>query len=137
MIPLDIQVASSLSHQIGMTPRQKSIAAAEQLPERLKAARKNAGLTQDALVTLAECAPVTLSKLETGVNSPTFEIFVSLAYALGVSPNYLVGWQEIGIEEVDAERRRLLNRLILSAQSLPSDWLQQLIDIADRAKTKP
>lgn len=115
-----------------MTPRELSLLAAKDLPDRLKAARKAAGLTQDQLVAIAECAPVTLSKLETGVNRPTFEVLVSLAHSLNASPNYLTGWEdEVGVES-DAARRQLIGRLNLAVRKLSTEWIEQLIQIAER-----
>lgn len=119
-----------------MTPREKSLLAATELPNRLKAARKAAGLTQDQLVAIAECAPVTLSKLETGVNRPTFEVLVSLAYSLNASPNYLAGWEDQAAAESDAARRQLMGRLILAAGRLDADWIRQLVEIAEKANQR-
>lgn len=116
-----------------MTPRERALQAANELPDRLKAARKAAGLTQDELVAIAECAPVTLSKLETGVNRPTFEVLVSLAHALNASPNYLSGWDDDGRSEGEASRRQLMARLTLAARELPDEWIEQLIQLAERA----
>ena len=119
-----------------MTPREHSLIAARELPDRLRAARKAARLTQDELVALAECAPVTLSKLETGVNRPTFEILVSLAYALKASPNYLTGWEDEVVSDSDAARRQLIDRLILAAGKLDGEWIKQLVDIAEKANQR-
>ncbi len=115
-----------------MTPRERSLQAAQALPDRLKAARKQARLTQDQLVALAEMAPVTLSKLETGVNRPTFEVLVALCYALEVSPNSLVGWGTDDAPVSEADRRQLLSRLNLSAHRLPTEWLERLTEIAEK-----
>ncbi len=119
-----------------MTSRELALLAARDLPDRLKAARKAAGLTQDQLVAIAECAPVTLSKLETGVNRPTFEVLVSLAYSLNASPNYLTGWEDMVGSESDAARRQLIDRLILAAGKLDADWIKQLVDIAEKASQR-
>ena len=61
-----------------MKPREHAEQATELLPQRLKAARKAAGITQDQLVTLAEFSPVSLSKFERGVNSPSFANLVAI-----------------------------------------------------------
>lgn len=116
-----------------MTPRERAIAAAAALPDRLKAARKLAGLTQDEVVTVAEFAPVTISKIETGNNLPTFDILVRLAYALDVSPNSLIGWGDAGQPGGPAERRALINQLALLAERLPEKWLEELVRIAKLA----
>lgn len=117
-----------------MKPREYAELAAEQLPQRLKAARKNAGLTQDELVTLAEFSPIALSKFERGINSPSLKNLVALCRALNISPNYLTGWDDNVPTAVEAEKRLLINRLILASDGLSEDWLIQLISIAEKAK---
>ncbi|MER2635058.1 MAG: helix-turn-helix transcriptional regulator [Rhizobiaceae bacterium] len=116
-----------------MTPRERSQAAGELFKDRLKAARKQTGLTQDELVAKADISAVTLSKLETGVNRPAFEVFVALAYALETSPNVLVGWNDTSDLDTDANRRQLLMRLNTIANRLSDDWLEQLISISEKA----
>lgn len=116
-----------------MTPRQKALQSASDFRLRLKAARKNAGLTQDELVAIAEASAVTLSKLETGVNRPTYETLVALAYALDVSPNELMGWDAAVDNQGAASTREQLNRLALLAARLSPEWIDQLIAIAEKA----
>lgn len=109
----------------------------EDFKDRLKAARKHAKLTQDGLATKADISVVTLSKLETGVNKPGYEILVALANALEVSPNYLLGWETLDASSPEAHRRALLARLSAAAQHLSDDWLQQLVSTAELAASKP
>lgn len=118
-----------------MDPRDKADQATKQLPARLKAARKAAKVTQDQLVTMAEFSPVALSKFERGINSPSFANFVAICHALDVSPNYLTGWDEGSTLEGTAGKQALLNQLIINANSLPDDWIEQLISIAEKAKS--
>ncbi len=122
------------SHYTGMKPRELANKAAKELPLRLKAARKSAKITQDELVEIAEFSPVALSKLERGINLPSFENLVALSYALKVSPNYLTGWEQEISNDEGVEKRILLNRLALTAQDLSKEWLVQLISIAEKAK---
>lgn len=117
-----------------MTPREFSRSSADLFKDRLKAARKQAGLTQDELGNEADISVVTLSKLETGVNRPTFEIFVALAHALNSSPNTLAGWPDQTNYPADVGRRQLLMRLAAVAEQLPDEWLSQLISLAEVAK---
>jgi len=121
-----------------MKAREQAEVAAEQLPQRLKAARKSAGITQDELVAIAEFSPVALSKFERGINSPSFKNLVAICHALEVSPNFLTGWDEdgAGSDGDGAEKRLLLNRLMLAADGLSEDWILQLISIAEKAETK-
>ena len=116
-----------------MTPQQKALRSASDFRSRLKAARKNADLTQDELVAIAGCSAVTLSKLETGVNRPTYETLVALAYALDVSPNELTGWDRGNDTQGDASTRERVNRLTLLAAKLTPEWIDQLIAIAEKA----
>ncbi len=126
-------MTQGLSHQMGMPPRKQSDIAAETFRERLKAARLGAGLTQDGLVAKAEIASVTLSKLETGVNRPAFDVLIALAYALDVSPNYLVGWGDQTEQHPDAARRAMVHRLNAAVDRLSDEWLKQLVAIAEKA----
>jgi len=118
---------------MGMTPRQHAQIAGDLFKDRLKAARKQAGLTQDELVAKADMSTVTLSKLETGVNKPAFDVFVALAYALDVSPNFLVGWNDNVEAEDSAARRQLISRLHIAVERLSDDWLEQLLSISETA----
>lgn len=115
-----------------MSPRDESKKAAESFAERLKAARKQARLTQEALGARAEIAPVTLSKLETGINMPTFEILVALAHALDVTPNFLTGWDSARDVQGTSEQRQLIARLGLTTQSLPPDMIEQLLVLSEK-----
>lgn len=116
-----------------MTPRQIAQKAVDDLPNRLKAARRNMGLTQDQLAEIAELSTVALSKFESGVNRPNFENLVALAYALKTSPNYLLGWDLASEGGESAEKRDSVNRLILQAEKLSPEWIEQLIEIAKKA----
>lgn len=102
----------------------------------MKAARRSAGLTQDQVADLIDFSPISLSKLETGASSPSFEVFVALALALDVKPDFLVGL-EAPDQAIDAERKALIDQLVLSATQLDAEWLRQLVEIAEKAKRKP
>lgn len=75
---------------------------------RLKESREAKRWTQAELANSANVSIVTISKLEQGVNLPTFAILLALCQALAVSPNDLVGWTG----DSDAERK------VLSASEL-------------------
>lgn len=77
---------------------------------------------------------MTISKIETGNNLPTFDIFVRLAYALDVAPNSLIGWEDAGQPGGPADRRALVNQLVLLAERLPEHWLEELVRIAKLAR---
>lgn len=116
-----------------MKPREHADHAVEQLPQKLKAARKAAKLTQDELVALADFSPVALSKFERGINSPSLANLVAICHALNVSPNYFTGWdQDIDGSEGDNSKQQLINQLVFHANSLPDEWIQQLITFAEK-----
>ena len=122
-----------------MKPREHAEHATEQLPARLKAARKAAKITQDELVALADFSPVALSKFERGINSPSFANLVAICHALNVSPNYMTGWDqsEYGSQgDGDSNKQQLINQLLFHANSLSEEWLQQLISVAEQAKSE-
>src|SRR5882757_1830834 len=63
------------------------------LGKRLQAARKNAGFTQQQLCVQANLSYSTLAKIERGaITSPSIFTIQSIAQALGVSLDQLVGW---------------------------------------------
>lgn len=117
-----------------MNPRELAQKSADDLPYRLKAARKSMGITQDQLAERAELSTVALSKFESGVNRPNFENLVALAHALQTSPNYLVGWDLTSEGGESAEKRDAINRLIVQTQKLSPDWIEQLTEIAVKAR---
>lgn len=119
-----------------MTPRDRSRFAVDQFRDRLKAARKRAGLTQDDLVGKADIGTVTLSKLETGASRPALEIFLALAYALDISPNELLGWKEKPDPAMDEKRRLLLMRLNQAIRPISNEWIEQFITLAELASSK-
>lgn len=121
-----------------MKPREHAEQAVEQLPNKLKAARKAAKLTQDELVALAEFSPVALSKFERGINSPSLANLVAICHALGVSPNYMTGWDqsEDGLSNGDSSKQALINQLMVHTDSLTEEWIVQLISIAEKAKSE-
>lgn len=122
-----------------MKPREHADHAVEQLPQKLKAARKAAKFTQDELVTRAEFSPVALSKFERGINSPSFANLVAICHALNVSPNYMTGWDS-GEDQLSADgdnsKQALINQLMVHAGSLPDEWIVQLITIAEKLKSE-
>ncbi len=63
--------------------------------ERIRTARKGAGLTQAELAEKAGVAAITVHQYESGKRQPRIEHLVSIAAALGVHPLYLLD----GIDE--------------------------------------
>ncbi|MYL37396.1 helix-turn-helix domain-containing protein [Halobacillus litoralis] len=61
------------------------------LSQRLKYARKNKKLTQDGLAKLVNTSKGTISNYENGYSTPSNDMLVTLADALDVSVDYLLG----------------------------------------------
>lgn len=116
-----------------MTPKQKASQSAKLFKERLRAARTMRGLTQGELAAKAELSSVTVSKLETGINRPAFEIIVALSHALDIQPNFLLGWDSSFSDEIKPSRQLAIQRLVLAAARLDDDWLIHLISLAEKA----
>lgn len=117
---------------MGMTPREKALAASKALPSKLKTIRKSRGLTQEALAAKAECSVIALSKYETGVNRPTFENLVALAAVLDVSIDYFIGQTETA-KPMSKRKIEALTKLELVARNLSEDWIESITEIAERA----
>lgn len=87
-------------------------------------------MTQEALGAASEVSPVTLSKLESGINTPTLEVLIAIAKALDVSPNYLTGFLEDDVAST-SERRLLLGRFQLVSERMSPAVLEQLVGLAE------
>jgi DNA-binding XRE family transcriptional regulator len=70
--------------------RQADLAIAREIGRRIAAARKEAGLTQEALAERAQLHPVSISTIETASRAPSVPVLLRLAAALGVDPADLV-----------------------------------------------
>jgi transcriptional regulator with XRE-family HTH domain len=68
--------------------------AARQFAERLRNTRERQKLTQSELGRRSGLSPAAISQLEAGLREPTFSTIVSLASALGTTPNDLMGLEE-------------------------------------------
>jgi len=76
-------------------------ASATELGRVARRMRDSQGLTLAEVATRASISSAMLSRLETGLASPSLETIVSLAGALGVRPSQLL--QEIGVEDAGAQ----------------------------------
>lgn len=59
----------------------------------LRAERNRKSMSQDELAEKAGVSRTSISAYETATAKPTLENAVSLAIALGVTPNVLAGWE--------------------------------------------
>ena len=62
----------------------------KQLGGRIKAARKDRGWTGEHLSEICNISATYLRQIESGVKTPSLQMFVSLCEALKVSPTYLL-----------------------------------------------
>ena len=69
--------------------------------ERLRSARKAAGMTMKELGQKVGCAEATISHYELGRNEPPQEVLIKMAEVLGVSVSWLMGVDEKPIEFSD------------------------------------
>ncbi len=91
--------------------------------ERLKTARKHLNLTQEELASKTGLSVVTLSKLESGTNKPSFDVVATLCHSMDIEPNYFFGWSGDFNSEGNTDRRRRLNDLLLNLQSTDDEWI--------------
>jgi transcriptional regulator with XRE-family HTH domain len=75
---------------------------------RIKTLRKTRGLSQEKLAELAETSPKYVSRIETGRENPTLDLFLRLAKGLTVDP------YEIFQFEYEGERPRRLRKKLES-----------------------
>jgi len=80
-----------------------------QIGERLKVARKAAGLKQEQVEVELQIAQTTLSSWEIGKNWPPLLMLEKLAELYGVAPSYLAGLDELGEEQALTARPDLLS----------------------------
>ncbi|UOQ91478.1 helix-turn-helix domain-containing protein [Halobacillus shinanisalinarum] len=69
------------------------------LSQRLKYSRKTKGLTQSKLANEIKTTKGTISNYENGYSTPSNEMLISLANALDVSVDYLLGRSETTVKE--------------------------------------
>ncbi len=62
--------------------------------KKLKKARVKRGLTQQELANLIETSKSVISGYENGKNDPARSVLLKLSKSLGVSLNYLMGWED-------------------------------------------
>lgn len=81
--------------------------------ERIKARRKQLGLTQSDLAFESETSQGAISRYELGINEPTAEAIITLAAALRCSTDYLLGLTEIPYREINENELPEDERLLL------------------------
>lgn len=116
-----------------MRAKQEFPVSTTEFAERLKTVRKRLGMTQEDLATVAGLSPITLSKLESGVNKPSFDVLWAIVIATKVEPNYFFAWNSKYSSLSNTERRLRLQELVLVAENLDEKWLDQIISLCEMA----
>lgn len=122
-----------LSHQIRMQNIRTKEPGENSFGERLKTARKHLSITQEELASKAGLSTITISKLESGVNKPSFDVILALSHSMDIEPNYFFGWSNEISAKSSSARRIKLQSLILQAEHLDDIWLDQLISLSKLA----
>lgn len=122
-----------LSHQIRMENIRTKEPIENSFGERLKTARKHLSITQEELASKAGLSTITISKLESGVNKPSFDVILALSHSMDIEPNYFFGWSNEISAKSNSVRRIKLQSLILQAEYLDDIWLDQLISLSKLA----
>ncbi|MYL56607.1 helix-turn-helix domain-containing protein [Virgibacillus halodenitrificans] len=81
------------------------------LSQRLKYSRKNNGLTQNELANKLNTTKSTISNYENGYSTPSNEMLISLANALDVSVDYLLGRSETTVNETKENEYNTINEI--------------------------
>lgn len=94
---------------------------------RIRAFRKQRGLTQERLAEIVERTPDSISQIERGINLPKFETLWRLAEALEVPvSSFFAGLSE---EASNPQREELLAELSARVAELTDRELEKLLDV--------
>lgn len=95
---------------------------------RLKALRKQRGLTQEDLADLIDRSVDAVSHIERGISLPSYETLGRLAEVLDVALTDLSDWYKVDPSQGDPERARLESTLIQVAKSLDTLGLRIAVE---------
>ena len=114
----------------------KSPLPSEVFKERLKAARALRQMTQSELAEKAKLPPTSIAHFETGPRKPSFDTLRSLATALEVTTDYLLGRvDEPGLAEAGDPLYRDMGKLTDRDREMAREFLEMLAKKAE-AKRK-
>jgi transcriptional regulator with XRE-family HTH domain len=99
---------------------------------RIRKARTQSGLTQEALAAKANVSISTLSKIETGTSTPTLEVLFRIAMVLEQTPNALTGWQEPKLSGDARKRAALIDEVRSILAPVPTEQLEALVALITR-----
>lgn len=98
-------------------------------PERLRLARAQRDLSQDALAQRSSLQPSAISHFETGARKPSFDNLRKLADALEVTTDFLLGRVDEMQEVAGADRlHRDLNKLTTADREFAEGMIKLLAD---------
>ena len=102
--------------------------------EKIKYLRIKAGMTQEDLGKIAQTTKQNIYKYENGIitNIPTVKIGL-IAKALNTTPAYLMGWEDINIDERKSLEKNLSNTL--KENKILQDFFDKLKDLPDDKQT--
>ena len=92
--------------------------------ERLKQARKAAGLSTRALGEAANVSAMAISKYETGKSHPSSGVLLGLSKALGVRVEYFFRTTKVALDEVEYRKRSHVPKRVLG--QIEADVLEQI-----------
>lgn len=103
--------------------------------EKIKYLRIKAGMTQEDLGKIAQTTKQNIYKYENGIitNIPTVKIGL-IAKALNTTPAYLMGWEDINIDERKSLEKNLSNTL--KENKILQDFFDKLKDLPDDKQTE-
>lgn len=97
--------------------------------ERIKEARGKKGYSLEDVAKLVGTSRQTINRYETGIikNIPT-DVIERLSVALGVTPAYLMGWDEEGATKKDDEKDKAIEKLLFDIAKLTPENRVKLAD---------
>ena len=110
-------------------PEKKNL---KEFGNRLRLARKMAGLSMDDLIRKAEgiVTKQAISKYEKGIMKPSSDVLIRLALALGVKPEYFYRHSKIELSGMQLRKRsKLPVKIIESLKQKTIDFLERYIEL--------
>ena len=101
--------------------------------ERIYKLRTEKNMTQDELaLAVGYKSRSTIAKIEAGERDPYQSMVVALAQALGVTPAYLMGWEDENSASAQYDRDDIINKI----NQLPEDKIDKLLGYLDGLSDK-
>ena len=94
-----------------------------EIGERMRRAREHAGYSQEALASLLECSPITISRWENGHTPMKVQDIVKIVKLLGISADYLLGMED----DNEAEVQQILGSLNHANREIACDTVRAMV----------